>query len=130
MTVDTLDARCPGRVADPRASPAWLAFCSVFGQNPNPERAMTDRPMDGTTFPEKKNAESVLGGADAVQKTTYVVGSGADPDTRRPVGADVRRDEGPPMAGAPGGTKRLATWATVAVLIMAAALPFLLCVNR
>jgi hypothetical protein len=44
--------------------------------------------------PEKfVDAEAALGGADAVEKTTYVVGKGTDPNARSPVGqpAEVGR---------------------------------------
>jgi hypothetical protein len=48
------------------------------------ERAMADRPTDGGSFPADryKNPETALGGADAVEKTTYVTGRGTEPEAR------------------------------------------------
>jgi hypothetical protein len=37
------------------------------------------------------HAEAQLGGADAIEKTTYVVGEGAEPEAR-PTGSSVARD--------------------------------------
>ena len=40
------------------------------------------QPADGNTFPQAryKNPETALGGADAVEKTTYVTGKGTSPE--------------------------------------------------
>jgi hypothetical protein len=59
--------------------------------------------------PESKfvDSEAALGGADAVEKTTYVVGNGTDPNAVSPVGepAEVGRRSVTPIV-----------WAIVAVL--------------
>ena len=41
----------------------------------------------GGQVPERRaeNAEAQLGGADAVEKTTYVTGEGTSPESRRPL---------------------------------------------
>jgi hypothetical protein len=58
-----------------------------------------------------EHPEAQLGGADAVEKTTYVVGEGTEPD-RRPRGPYVAR-------GASAGGTNVAVWivAGIAVLI-------------
>lgn len=40
--------------------------------------------------PEFMDSETALGGADAVPKTTYIVGEGTDPNARSPVGRPAR----------------------------------------
>jgi len=70
-----------------------------------PERAAGDQPAAAYAQPEAQ-----LGGADAVEKTTYVVGEGTDPD---------RRTRGPYVARGAAGGSNLAVWliAGVAALI-------------
>ena len=68
------------------------------------------RPTAGPAHepPQKPHVdfESVLGGADAVEKTTYVVRDGTDPNARTPVGD-------PPSAGRTRGNPLL--WAVVVI---------------
>ena len=85
---------------------------------------MVDRPTDGGSFPEDryKNPETALGGADAVEKTTYVTGRGTDPERRNP-------DEAP-IARVRAGSGQGATWAIIAFLLIAAVLVYLLGFGR
>lgn len=55
------------------------------------------------------DSETALGGADAVEKTTYVVGDGTDPETLSP------RD-GPPSVGRSGLT--LVGWIAIAIALL------------
>jgi len=86
---------------------------------------MPDKPTDGGSFDASryKNPETALGGADAVAKTTYVTGSGTEPEAHKPVGVGVSA-----KVGAGGGQS--ATWAIVVFLIVAAALVYLLGYGR
>lgn len=86
---------------------------------------MPDKPTDGGSFDASryKNPETALGGADAVPKTTYVTGSGAEPETRKPVGEGV-------SAKVAAGGGQSATWAIVIFLLVAAALVYLLGFGR
>jgi hypothetical protein len=88
------------------------------------ERSMTERPTDGNSFPEDRysDPETALGGADAVEKTTYVTGSGTDPNARK--GTDG------PVANVPAGGGQGATWAIIAFLAIAAVLVYLLGFGR
>lgn len=63
--------------------------------------------------PEPKfvDSETALGGADAVEKTTYVVGDGTSPEARTP------RD-GPPSVGRSGPS--LVAWIAIAVALLVA----------
>ena len=81
---------------------------------------MVDKPTEGKSFPKDRYAdpETALGGADAVEKTTYVTGSGTDPQARK--GTDG------PVAQVPAGGGQGATWAILAFLIIAAVLVYLL----
>ncbi len=53
-----------------------------------------------------------LGGADAVQKTTYVVGEGTDPDTITPPGVVARVDSGRGI--------NLTLWVVIAIAVVIA----------
>ncbi|MEO7103937.1 MAG: hypothetical protein ABI311_11145 [Gemmatimonadaceae bacterium] len=61
--------------------------------------------------PEPKfvDSETALGGADAVEKTTYVVGDGTDPEALSP------RDR-PPSVGRSGMT--LVGWIAIAIALL------------
>jgi hypothetical protein len=85
---------------------------------------MPDRPADGGSFPEDRyrNSETALGGADAVEKTSYVVGEGTEPEGRP--------DAGAPAARVRAGAGQGATWAIIAFLVIAAALVYLLGFGR
>jgi hypothetical protein len=84
---------------------------------------MVDRPTDNPGFSRDRfeNPETALGGADAVEKTTYVTGSGTDPD--------ARKGSGPSARVSPGGGQG-ATWAIIIFLIVAAVLVYLLGFGR
>ena len=81
---------------------------------------MADRPTDGGSFPEDRyeNPEAALGGADAVEKTTYVTGKGTDPEAMTPKGA--------PTARVPSGAGNSTTWILIGALLLAAVLVYLL----
>lgn len=80
---------------------------------------MPEKPTDGGSFPDDRyaDAEAALGGADAVEKTTYVTGSGTDPDAVKPVGVAAKVSAG-------GGQN--ATWIIIGILLVAAVLVYLL----
>lgn len=61
--------------------------------------------------PEFVDPETALGGADAVEKTTYVVGDGTSPEARTPIGR-------PPSVGS-SGVSPLA-WVAIAVALIIA----------
>ena len=84
---------------------------------------MVDKPTDSQGFPKDRyvDRETALGGADAVEKTTYVTGSGTDPDARKGTG---------PSARVPAGGGQGATWAIIIFLIVAAVLVYLLGFGR
>jgi hypothetical protein len=88
------------------------------------ELVMADQPTDGGSFPQDryKNPETALGGADAVEKTTYVTGKGTDPSAQKPAGE--------PSARVRSGTGQGATWAIIAFLAIAAVLVYLLGYGR
>jgi len=77
---------------------------------------MTDpRPGDsGGQVPQDRynDAEAQLGGADAVEKTTYVEGRGTSPEAQRPVGT--------PSATVRSGGVSLVTWIVLIVVAMLA----------
>jgi hypothetical protein len=55
----------------------------------------TPRPgEEGGQVPQRRaaNAEAQLGGADAVEKTTYVTGAGTSPEARHPPGETADQD--------------------------------------
>ena len=84
---------------------------------------MVDKPTDSQGFPKDRyvDPETALGGADAVEKTTYVTGSGTDPDARKGTGPSARVSAG-------GGQG--ATWAIIIFLLVAAVLVYLLGFGR
>jgi hypothetical protein len=88
------------------------------------EQEMAERPTDGGSFPEDryKNPETALGGADAVEKTTYVTGQGTDPETVHQAGT--------PSARVPSGSGHGATWAIIGFLAVMAVLVYLLGFGR
>jgi hypothetical protein len=88
------------------------------------ELVMADQPTDGGSVPQDryKNPEAALGGADAVEKTTYVTGKGTDPSAQQPAGA--------PSARVKAGTGQGTTWAIIAFLAIAAVLVYLLGFGR
>ncbi len=63
--------------------------------------------------PEPKfvDSETALGGADAVEKTTYVVGEGTSPEARTP-------PDGPPSVGRSGPS--VIAWVAIAVALLIA----------
>ncbi len=85
---------------------------------------MADQPTDGGSFPQDryKNPEAALGGADAVEKTTYVTGKGTDPSAQAP--ATV------PSARVSPGSGRGTTWMILGFLAIAAVLVYLLGFGR
>lgn len=85
---------------------------------------MPDRPTDAGSFPDdrNKNAEAALGGADAVQKTTYVSGQGTDPEGNA--------SELPSAARAHASAGPNTTWIIIAFLLVAAVLVYVLGFGR
>jgi hypothetical protein len=85
---------------------------------------MAEKPTDGGMFdPDRyENPEAALGGADAVEKTTYVTGSGTEPEAQKP--------EGVPAARVPAGGGQSATWVIIGMLLVAAVLVYLLGFGR
>jgi hypothetical protein len=88
------------------------------------EVVMADQPADGGSFPQDryKNPETALGGADAVEKTTYVTGKGTEPSAQQPAGS--------PSARVKAGSGQGTTWAIIAFLAIAAVLVYLLGFGR
>jgi hypothetical protein len=88
------------------------------------ERSMTERPTDGGSFPEDRyrDPEAALGGADAVEKTTYVTGQGTDPEAQHKAGTSAAR--------VPSGSGHGATWAIIGFLAVMAVLVYLLGFGR
>jgi hypothetical protein len=84
---------------------------------------MVDKPTDEGPFPRDRYAdpETALGGADAVEKTTYVTGKGADPNAQRAE---------PPAARVPSGAGRGTTRIILAFFVVAAILVYLLGFGR
>ena len=80
---------------------------------------MADHPTDGGSFPEDryKNPETALGGADAVEKTTYVTGRGTEPEAMSPGDA--------PASRAPSRSGPNTTWILIGALLVAAVLVYL-----
>ena len=80
---------------------------------------MTTPPLRGSPDDKSRQpSDAPLGDADAVEKTTYVTGSGTDPE----------RSRGQPAPAAKGtaGTGPNATWAIIVFLAVAAVLVYLL----
>jgi hypothetical protein len=88
------------------------------------ELVMVDQPTDGGSFPKDryKNPETALGGADAVEKTTYVTGQGTDPSAQKPPGE--------PSARVRSGGGLGAAWGIIAFLVIAAILVYALGYGR
>ena len=84
---------------------------------------MLDKPTDGGSFDASryKNPEAALGGADAVEKTTYVTGSGGEPETVKGVGVGAK---------VPAGGGQSATWVIIGLLLVAAVLVYVLGFGR
>ena len=78
----------------------------------------------------RQQPEVALGGADAVEKTSYVTGSGTDPEARRAGGEHGRTEPAPPPAKGAGGTGPNTTWAIIVFLAVAAVLVYLLGLGR
>jgi hypothetical protein len=85
---------------------------------------MSERPPEEPSFPQDRyrNPETALGGADAVEKTTYVTGQGTEPETQH--------KEGTPTARVPSGSGHGATWAIIGFLAVMAVLVYLLGFGR
>jgi hypothetical protein len=64
-----------------------------------------------TRSEQDQSPEVAFGGADAVEKTTYVVGAGADPEAR-PTGPYVARDA--------AGSGSMAVWIVVGIAALIA----------
>ncbi len=85
---------------------------------------MIDDPAPGPSIPADRyrDAEAALGGADAVEKTSYVTGSGTDPQAIKPTGSA--------SAKVPSGAGQSATWAVIAFLLIGAVLVYVLGFGR
>jgi hypothetical protein len=85
---------------------------------------MAERPPEENSFPKDRysDPETALGGADAVEKTTYVTGKGTDPEAMHKGGTTSAR--------VPSGSGHGATWAIIAFLAIAAVLVYLLGFGR
>ena len=70
----------------------------------------------------RQRPEAALGGADAVEKTTYVTGRGTEPER-------TKSESAPPVKGA-AGTGPSATWAIIVFLAVGAVLVYLLGFGR
>ncbi|HEX7981243.1 MAG TPA: hypothetical protein VF461_21720 [Gemmatimonadaceae bacterium] len=88
------------------------------------ESSMAERPPEENSFPKDRytNPETALGGADAVEKTTYVTGQGGEPETIH--------KQGTPTARVPSGSGHGATWAIIGFLAVMAVLVYLLGFGR
>jgi hypothetical protein len=85
---------------------------------------MAERPPEENSFPKERysDPETALGGADAVEKTTYVTGKGTEPE--------AMHNGGTTSARVPSGSGHGATWAIIAFLAIAAVLVYLLGFGR
>jgi hypothetical protein len=79
--------------------------------NPPPSRGVPDDKY-------RQPPDAALGGADAVEKTTYVTGSGTEPERQGPPGEAARK-------GA-AGTAPNATWSIIVFLLVGAVLVYVL----
>jgi hypothetical protein len=79
--------------------------------NPPPPRGVPDDKY-------RQPPDVALGGADAVEKTTYVVGSGTDPERIGPDATAARKGSG---RGTPN-----TTWTIIAFLLVGAVLVYIL----
>jgi hypothetical protein len=77
-----------------------------------------ENPYDADAY---RDPEAQLGGADNVEKTTYVKGEGTSPEARRP--------EAPIATVGSGGAPRAITWVVVAIVVLVAVV-YLLGVGR
>jgi hypothetical protein len=84
---------------------------------------MLDQPTNEPPFPRDRyvDPETALGGADAVEKTTYVAGRGTDPTAQR---------QGTVAPRVPSGAGRGTTWIILAFLVVAAVLVYLVGFGR
>ncbi len=96
----------------PRANVATSNLAGTAGASAGSSQQSTERPPDDRPYTD---SETALGGADAVQKTTWGVGHGTEPDGRQeyaPVGqGDLKKgDKGPVVArvGSGGGLSPVA----------------------
>ena len=87
---------------------------------------MTNPPRDVPDDKDRQPTEAGLGGADAVEKTTFVTGSGTEPERSRaePAPASV------PATKGSAGTGPNATWAIIVFLAVGAVLVYLLGFGR
>lgn len=82
---------------------------------------MPEQPQENPFRRERyRDAEAQLGGADAVEKTTYVVGEGTDPNTRKGAG---------PSATVPSYAPRVVA-VVVGLLVVLVALAYLIGIFR
>lgn len=79
-------------------------------------------PRDVPDDKHRVPSEAALGGADAVEKTTFVTGSGTEPERSR-------ADPAPAPKGS-AGTGPNATWAIIVFLAVGAVLVYLLGFGR
>jgi hypothetical protein len=79
---------------------------------------MSTPPPRGNPDDKYRQPDAPLGGADAVEKTTYVTGSGTDPERTR--GETV-----PPAKGSSGAGPNT-TWAIIVFLAVGAVLVYVL----
>ena len=82
----------------------------------------TPEPEGSTGGRRYEDPEAALGGADAVEKTTYVTGKGTEPSGSQPPGS--------PAARVGAGSGQGATWAIIGFLVVAAVLVYLLGFGR
>lgn len=85
---------------------------------------MTNPPRDVPDDKNRQPTEAALGGADAVDKTTYVTGSGTEPERSHADPAPA------PATKGSGGTGPNATWAIIVFLSVGAVLVYLLGFGR
>jgi hypothetical protein len=84
---------------------------------------MTNPPPNGTPSDKDRQPDVALGGADAVEKTSYVTGSGTEPER-------MKSPSTPPAAKGSGDTGPSATWAIIVFLAVGAVLVYLLGLGR
>jgi len=78
---------------------------------------VTEQPQENPLPRERyRDAEAQLGGADAIEKTTYVVGKGTDPTSRKGQG---------PAATVPSRGAPMLVMAVIVVIAMLVALAYL-----
>jgi hypothetical protein len=85
------------------------------------EVVVAEQPQENPVTPARyRDAEAQLGGADAVEKTTYIVGEGTDPNVRKGPG---------PSATVPSNAPRIVA-VVVGVLVVLVALAYLIGIFR